>query len=92
MNIPRVHYSGLEALGRQGTYEARRVAEDFVWATSEEARLRAMSVYMIRSIVEKYSGTMEVDSATDTISISVPKDDQFACLHEIQEQLGTACL
>jgi len=92
MNVHRVHHSGLEALGRLGTYDARRVAEDFVWATSEEARLRAMSVYMIRSIVEKYSGTLEIDSSMDTISISVPKDDQFACLHEIQEQLGTACL
>lgn len=89
MDICREYHNGPRALARLGAYDARCVAEDFVWATSEEARLRAMSLYMIRSIVEKYSGTMEIDSTTDTISISVPKDEQIAFLYEIQERLGT---
>ena len=68
----------------------RRVAEDFVWATNEEARRRALSLYMIRSIVEKYKGTAQIDAASDTININVPKEDQAACAHEIEGQLGVA--
>jgi sensor histidine kinase regulating citrate/malate metabolism len=66
-------------------------AQDLVWATSEQAKLRALSLYVIRSIVEKHGGTIEVDLATDTINIDVPKTEELACAREIEEQLGSMC-
>ena len=68
--------------------DERLLAQEFVWATTEEGRLRALSVYMIRSIVERYSGTIEFDSTNDTISISVPKEEHVSCTEEIQKRLG----
>ena len=68
-----------------------RVAEDYVWATSEKAKLRTLSLYLIRSIVERHGGTIDVDLATDTINIDVPERDKAACAQEIEEQIGAMC-
>jgi hypothetical protein len=65
--------------------------EDYVWATSEETRLRALSLYLIRSIVERHGGTIDIDLATDTINIDVPSKEQAACAIEIEEQVGSMC-
>jgi hypothetical protein len=67
------------------------VAEDFVWATSEKAKDRSLSLFLIQSIVEKHGGTVEVNLATNTISIDVPKRKQAACAQEIEEQVGHIC-
>ena len=45
-----------------------RIGEDYVWATNEEARQRALSLYLIRSIVERHGGAIDIDLATDTIN------------------------
>ena len=66
-------------------------AEDYVWATSEQTRLRSLSLYLIRSIVERHGGSIEVDLATDTISIDVPKNEEVACAQEIEAQVGAMC-
>ncbi len=71
--------------------DATHEAEDYVWATSEQARLRSLSLYLIRSIVERHGGSIEVDLATDTISIDVPKNEEVACAREIEEQVGSMC-
>ena len=63
-------------------------AADFVWATNERAKQRALSLYHIRSIVEKHGGTVEIDMATDTLNISVPEKERIACAHEIEEHMG----
>ena len=65
--------------------------EEYVWATSEKARSRALSLYRIRSIVERRGGTVEIDMATQTININVPEDEKVACAQEIEEQVGTVC-
>lgn len=65
--------------------------QDFVWATSEQAKLRALSLYVIRFIVEKHGGTIDVDLTTDTINIDVPKTEELACATEIEEQVGSMC-
>ena len=64
---------------------------NYVWSTSEEARMKAFSLYIIQSIVEKHGGTVEVDLATDTINIDVPEKEQVACAQEIEEQVGSMC-
>lgn len=69
----------------------KRVAEEYVWATSEKAKLRALSLYLIRSIVEKHGGTIVVDLGTDTINIDVPEKEKNACAQEIEEQVGKMC-
>jgi len=69
----------------------KHVAEDYVWATSEKAKLRALSLYLIRSIVERHGGTIEVDLGTDTINIDLPEQEKAACAQEIEEQVGKMC-
>ena len=62
--------------------------EHYVWSTSEKSRLRALSLYIIRSIVERHRGSIEIDLATDIINIDVPDEEKVACAQEIGEQVG----
>ena len=64
---------------------------DYIWSTNEKSRLRAMSLYLIRSIVEGHGGTIDVDLATDTINIDVPEQEEAACALEIEKQVGKMC-
>ncbi len=57
------------------------------WSRGEEAQLRATALYLIRKIVERRGGTMEMDMATDTININVPEKERVACAQEIAEQV-----
>lgn len=68
--------------------EHQYMAGDYVWATSEKTRFRTWSLYLIRSIVEKHGGTINIDLATDTINIDVPEQEKDACAQEIEEQVG----
>jgi len=74
-----------------GTVDADHRAEDYVWSTSEEAKLRSFSLWIIQSIVERHGGTVDIDLATDTLNIDVPAKEQAACALEIEEQLGHMC-
>ena len=65
--------------------------EYYVWSTSEKSKLRALSLYIIRSIVEKHRGSTEIDLATNTINIELPDKEKVACAREIEEQVGTLC-
>jgi hypothetical protein len=58
------------------------------WSRGEKAQLRATSLYLIRKIVERHGGTMEIDLATDTIDINMPEKERVACAQEIAEQVG----
>ena len=62
--------------------------EDFVWATNEQAKQRAVSLYHISSIVEKHGGTLEIDTATDTLNITVPEKKRVACAQEIEKHMA----
>jgi len=72
--------------------EGKRLVEDFVWSTSEQTRLRTLSLYIIRSIVEKYGGTINIDLRTDTINVDVPEKNRVACAREIDEKVGDMSL
>jgi hypothetical protein len=50
--------------------------------------MRATVVYIIRKIVEKYGGTMQIDLATDTIHVNMSEKKRVACAQEIAEQVG----
>lgn len=65
-----------------------RVADDCVSGRGEEVRLRALKLFVVRATAERHGGTMEIDLATDTVSISVPKKEMEACTEEIAKQLG----
>jgi hypothetical protein len=58
---------------------------------SEKARLRALSLAVIRSVVEQHHGYVENDVATDYIDIDVPDGEAVACAQEIGEQMGLIC-
>jgi len=68
--------------------ERQHIAGDYVWATSEKTRFRTLSLYLIRSIVEKHGGTINIDLATNTINVDVPEQEKAACAQEIEEQVG----
>ncbi len=72
--------------------EHQRVGKDYVWATSEHTRLRALSLYLIRSIVEKHGGNIDMEMETGTICIDVPKENEVDCAREIYEQVSAICL
>ena len=62
-----------------------------VWSTSEKSKLRALSLFIIQSIVERHGGSAEIDLATNTINIDLPDEEKVACAQEIEEQVGTIC-
>lgn len=72
-------------------FDEKQTHEDFVFATSEQARLRALSLYIIRCIVERRGGVVEIDLATNTINIDVPDEERLDCAQEIQEKVGSLC-
>jgi len=65
--------------------------QDYVWGSSEQAKQRSLSLYLIRSIVEKHGGNIQIDLATDTINIDVPKEAEIACAQELEQQVGSMC-
>jgi hypothetical protein len=73
---------GMNAAGVEGE------AQDRFWAARQQVRLQALSLFIIRSTVEKHGGNMEVDLASDCINISVPEKEKAACVREIEAQLG----
>jgi len=79
---------GLVTASANGTTDS---PDAYVWSTSEQARLRATSLYLIRSIVEKYGGTVDIDLSSDTLSIDVPEGKKVDCAREIDEQVGAMC-
>ena len=58
----------------------------------EQARLRALSFYLIRSIVQNHGGSIDFDLSTNAININVPDDEQLACAQEIERAVGRLCL
>jgi len=72
--------------------DARRETGDRFRAAREQVRLRALSLFIVRSTVEKHGGSMEVDLATDSINITVPEKEKASCVREIEAQLGAVRL
>lgn len=59
--------------------------------SSEKARLRALSLTVIRSVVKQHEGSVEQDSLSEYIDIDVPDAEAAACAEEIGEQMGLIC-
>ncbi len=64
------------------------LAEDYVWATSEESRRSALSMYLIGSIVHKHRGTVEINPETHSINIDVPDEEKLACAEELSKKVN----
>jgi hypothetical protein len=56
--------------------------------TSEETRLMALSVHVVRSIAEKHGGSLAKIKGKKKIQIYVPRDSREACAEQIAEQLS----
>jgi hypothetical protein len=83
---------GKSSVGALDQFISFHPAASYVRATSEESRLRALSLYVVRSIVERYGGSMNVDLSTDTQNIKVPKEYEGKCFAEIEELFGKLLL
>jgi hypothetical protein len=71
-----------------------KLGEDVMYqqpTRGQQAGLRATALYLIRSIVAKHGGTVEMDLETETINIDVPDKERVACAQEITEQVDGMC-
>jgi len=55
---------------------------------SERARVHALFTCILRPVVEKYGGTIEIDPATQSPIISIPQRTKVACFEELGELLA----
>jgi hypothetical protein len=90
--MDNVNYPNCTNLGSLNIGCDAVLPQDFVWSTSLHAKLRALQVYMIRSVVERYGGSVHLDYSTGAIQIDVPINHQAACTREIQKQMDTVFL
>ena len=51
---------------------------------TDEARLHVLFLCVVRSIVEKYGGSMETDPETYNAHISVPTEKKDICFNELE--------
>jgi hypothetical protein len=58
---------------------------------SEKARLRALSLAVIRSVVQQHHGSVGDDMTSEYIDIDVPDEEAVACAEEIGKQMGLIC-
>ena len=56
----------------------------------QKGESRATALYLIRSIVQKHGGTIEMDLATGALNIDVSEKKLVACAQEIEKQVGIA--
>lgn len=62
-----------------------------VLSEGEKIRLRALALFIVRSIAERHGGSIEIDLATDTIYLEVPDEETSACAQEIDTQMSAMC-
>jgi hypothetical protein len=55
---------------------------------TEETRLRALSVNVVRGIAEKHGGSLATIRGNKKIRIDVPTKNREACAAQIAQQLG----
>lgn len=58
---------------------------------SEKARLRALSLAVIRSVVKQHHGSVGNGMTSEYIDIDVPDEEAVACAEEIGTQMGLIC-
>ena len=58
---------------------------------SEKARLRALSLAIIRSVVERHHGSIGDNMTSEYIDIDVPDEEAVACAEAIGTQMGLIC-
>lgn len=54
---------------------------------NEYIRLTMLSLFLIRSIVSRYGGSMETDSETNSYIIHIPTGEATLCSQEIKEKV-----
>ncbi len=55
---------------------------------SERARVHALFTCILRPIVEKHGGRIQIDPATQSPLISIPQRTKVACFEELGELLA----
>lgn len=63
-----------------------------IWSTCDESKERARSLYVIRAIVDRYRGKVEIDIEKNLLDINFPDDvseeDQAECALMVEEELN----
>jgi len=69
----------------QGCYDPSEIL------SGEKAGLRALSLSVMRSVVEQHHGQLLGDEVSEYIDIDVPEGEEAICAEKIGEQMGVIC-
>ncbi len=75
-------------IGITAQADESHVAEDYIWATSQESKRHALLLYLMGSIVHRHRGTVQIDPETHSMKIDVPDEEKLACAEELHKRVG----
>jgi hypothetical protein len=55
---------------------------------TQPARSRILFLSLVRLIVEKYGGHLDIDMEKDTFTVNIPQDRKSDCFQELTEAVG----
>jgi hypothetical protein len=55
---------------------------------SQPARARLLFLSLVRLIVEKHGGHLDIDIEKDTFKMFVPQERRLDCFHELESTVG----
>ncbi len=54
----------------------------------EKGRSRFLLLSLIRTVVEKHGGDMEIDEENNTFTVTIPESRKAGCFQELEEIIG----
>ncbi len=55
---------------------------------TQPGRSRILFLSLVRLIVEKYGGHLDIDMEKDTFTVNIPQDQKSDCFQELTEAVG----
>ena len=55
---------------------------------TEQGRSRLLLLCLVRAVVEKHGGHLEIDDEANTFTVSIPESRKTACFKELQDAVG----
>ena len=55
---------------------------------NEPGRARLLFLCLVRLIVEKHGGHLDINDKNDTFTVNIPQDRKAACFKELKEAVG----
>ena len=75
-------------IGQYDEADEKALAEEFVWATSEELRRQAVSLYLVQSIAQKHGGHARIDFSNHLLDIEQVIYDYAKTMRIIRQRIA----